>query len=111
MTDTVEQPQIDAATQLALRAHLEEERQHLLVQLGLPDEAVDPEDPTLGHDAVTTTLDTMARETLAHVDAALARLADGTYGSCLDCGAAVPVERLEVMPAARFCVACQQRNE
>lgn len=111
MTDIVEQPQIDPATLAGLRARLEEERQHLLVQLGLPEDAVDPEDPTMGHDAVTTTLETMTREALDHLDGALGRLDAGSYGACLDCGTSIPIERLDVMPAARFCVVCQQRNE
>ncbi|MGH2511909.1 MAG: TraR/DksA family transcriptional regulator [Candidatus Limnocylindrales bacterium] len=42
------------------------------------------------------------------VDAALARLAGGTYGACLRCGRAIPDERLEALPWAAFCVACQQ---
>jgi DnaK suppressor protein len=51
------------------------------------------------------------RSALAEVDAALARIADGTYGSCLGCGTGIPVERLEVMPAAAYCVSCQQLRE
>lgn len=41
---------------------------------------------------------------LADVDRALERLDQGTYGRCDACGEAIPEERLEVMPAARFCV-------
>lgn len=51
------------------------------------------------------------RSALAEVDAALGRLADGTYGTCLGCDAAIPAERLEVMPAAAYCVSCQQSRE
>jgi RNA polymerase-binding protein DksA len=43
------------------------------------------------------------------LDHALARLDAGTYGTCEPCGAAMPFERLEAIPHARLCVACQQR--
>jgi DnaK suppressor protein len=45
------------------------------------------------------------------IEAALARLEDGTYGTCVDCGGAIPIERLEVVPTASRCVPCQQRRE
>jgi RNA polymerase-binding protein DksA len=48
---------------------------------------------------------------LADVEAALARLADGSYGRCADCGIAIPAARLDANPAARCCVACQQAVE
>ncbi|MEO5765250.1 MAG: TraR/DksA C4-type zinc finger protein [Casimicrobiaceae bacterium] len=48
---------------------------------------------------------------LSEVEAALARVADGTYGACVDCGADIPYARLEAYPAAIRCVACQERLE
>lgn len=47
-----------------------------------------------------------AREALADIDAALARLDDGTYGSCESCGLPIALPRLEAIPQARLCVAC-----
>lgn len=44
--------------------------------------------------------------TLDQVDAALARLADGSYGLCATCGEPIPEERLAVAPAAVFCGRC-----
>jgi DnaK suppressor protein len=41
---------------------------------------------------------------LIEVDRALARLDEGTYGRCDACGGEIPDERLESVPAARFCV-------
>ncbi len=41
--------------------------------------------------------------TLDQVDAALARLADGSYGVCLTCGEPILEERLAVAPAAVSC--------
>jgi DnaK suppressor protein len=44
------------------------------------------------------------RDALDEVDAALARLRDGTYGICQACGKPIGAARLEAMPAARFCI-------
>ena len=38
---------------------------------------------------------------------ALHRVELGTYGTCVDCGAAVPEGRLEARPEAARCVSCQ----
>ena len=48
---------------------------------------------------------------LATVEQGLARVADGTYGECIDCGSAIPYERLAAYPAATRCVACQENAE
>ena len=42
---------------------------------------------------------------LTQVDAALARMRDGTYGECVDCGADIPFERLEALP---FAIRCEE---
>src|SRR2546421_4084473 len=44
------------------------------------------------------------------VEAALVRIADGTYGRCASCGEEIPLERLEALPFATQCVACKSRN-
>ncbi len=41
---------------------------------------------------------------LAAVDRALERLSNGAYGRCDACGEPIADARLEVVPAARFCV-------
>ena len=48
---------------------------------------------------------------LATVEQGLTRVADGTYGECIDCGNAIPYERLAAYPAATRCVACQENAE
>lgn len=48
---------------------------------------------------------------LADVEHALRRLDDGTYGTCEACGQPIGDERLEALPAARFCLADQARAE
>lgn len=51
-----------------------------------------------------------ARHSAEQLTGALGRIADGTYGGCDRCGVAIPVERLEALPHARFCVPCQERS-
>ncbi|HEY8417068.1 MAG TPA: TraR/DksA C4-type zinc finger protein [Limnochordales bacterium] len=48
---------------------------------------------------------------LHQVEQALARLADGTYGLCEQCGQPIPQARLEAMPAATRCAPCQAAGE
>jgi len=52
-----------------------------------------------------------AGERRAEVVAALARLDDGTYGACVDCGKPVDKERLEFRPEAARCLDDQRRHE
>jgi YteA family regulatory protein len=47
-----------------------------------------------------------AGRALADVEAALARLADGTFGYCLRCGRPVEAERLEAIPETPYCRSC-----
>lgn len=47
----------------------------------------------------------------ADVVAALARLTDGTYGECVDCGEDIGVKRLDAYPTAKRCIRCQTHHE
>src|SRR5438094_8127025 len=47
---------------------------------------------------------------LADVDRALAKLAEGSYGRCDDCGGAIPDERLDAVPWTALCVDCRARR-
>lgn len=44
------------------------------------------------------------REQLDDVEAAITRLAQGTYGVCEACGEPIGDARLEAMPATRWCI-------
>ena len=44
--------------------------------------------------------------TLAQIDAAEERLADGTYGACITCRSQIGAARLEALPATPSCVRC-----
>ncbi|OGA01495.1 MAG: hypothetical protein A3H35_08580 [Betaproteobacteria bacterium RIFCSPLOWO2_02_FULL_62_17] len=48
---------------------------------------------------------------LRSVVEALGRIDSPGYGICSDCDAAIPFARLQAEPAARRCVACQERHE
>lgn len=74
------------------------------------DDEHDPEGSTIAYerrllDALTHDM----RERVAEVDAALHRLAEGTYGTCTRCRRPIPAERLRALPAAATCVACAGR--
>jgi RNA polymerase-binding protein DksA len=45
------------------------------------------------------------------IDAAFKRIHDGLYGRCEACGKQIPIARLRVLPAARFCKNCAGHNE
>jgi DnaK suppressor protein len=45
---------------------------------------------------------------LAEIEAAIARLDDGTYGICVRCGGAIAPERLDALPWAAHCIDCQR---
>ncbi len=51
------------------------------------------------------------RASLDDVDAALARVDDGSYGRCVRCGETIPDERLEAVPATRYCLRHQSELE
>jgi DnaK suppressor protein len=48
---------------------------------------------------------------LIAIDTALQRIADGSYGLCVDCGVAIATARLHANPTAMRCVDCQSRLE
>ena len=100
---------------LALRRTLLEQQwtQQLADLTDLSYEALAPidEDVDDGSEAngrhVTRQLLAAARQQLADTEAALGRLDDGSYGLCGDCSNPINAERLEILPAARYCIACQ----
>jgi len=51
-----------------------------------------------------------ARQTVSETAHALQRMAEGSYGTCERCAVDIPLQRLEILPHARFCVPCQRRQ-
>ncbi|MDF1484650.1 AAA family ATPase [Ramlibacter sp. H39-3-26] len=106
------------AQRLQLRTALEQRKAQLLVELGddqrdvlqalggLEDQA-EPAERTTVRDAEAT----RDHDELVAVRAALARMADGSYGDCTACGGFIGLQRLLAQPAAARCIACQSKAE
>lgn len=76
-------------------------------RLTFADDEHDPEGSTVSLDqARDVALLVSTEQTLAELEAAQQRLADGRYGVCERCGRPVPAERLRARPEARLCVPC-----
>src|SRR5206468_4490848 len=97
------------------RARLLAERARLVDEIG---EAIQvPDQMTYGSQAAAASqvfeqqrdlaLRERATQHLEAVNGALGRLDDGTYGTCVRCGQAIPAERLEALPWAAHCIECQ----
>jgi DnaK suppressor protein len=52
-------------------------------------------------------LSAQARATVVEIDRALAKIEDGTYGLCEQCGDTIPDARLQALPYAALCVSCK----
>ena len=106
----VPEPPFDPASALA------DERDRL--RAGLAEGIVAPGPMTYGSQAAAATqvfeqqrdlaLRERNQQQLAAIEAALARLDDGSYGRCVRCGNAVAPERLEALPWAAHCIDCQR---
>jgi len=64
---------------------------------------------TLGRE-IDYTLGENSQTVLKEIDAALARIEDGTYGTCTNCGKEIAVGRLEAHPWAALCIDCARLN-
>jgi len=105
------------------RGLLEEERQQTLRRLANltgdfeevvaasrdtnADDEHDPEGATIAFErSQIAAFVRQSRVHLAEVEAALQRLAAGTFGVCERCDRSIATERLEARPVARTCIAC-----
>jgi RNA polymerase-binding protein DksA len=101
-----------------VRAALEAERSELMGELsGVGDKAGDHYDPNFADSSQVTAergeaeaLASRLRATLADVEKALAKLDDGSYGQCEQCGQPIGEARLEAMPTARRCISCASKR-
>ena len=51
------------------------------------------------------------REQLFALDEAIKRIDEGSYGKCDECGTDISKQRLKVMPQAKLCIKCQEKQE
>jgi RNA polymerase-binding protein DksA len=81
--------------------------------VGLRNRMEDTDDWAVADAMAAMDIATVSRDlgVLAEVETALARLAEGTYGECIDCGIDIPYARLVAYPAAKRCVTCQEAAE
>ena len=71
----------------------------------------DDQGPSVDSDASTSLmLEHRAERRLREIEEALTRVADGTYGYCVDCGAGIALARLRALPATANCVKCSRRS-
>jgi DnaK suppressor protein len=97
----------------ALRAELQERAQQARVMLQASDVLSDPNDRASleeEHRIEQRLLD-RERKYLKKVEAALARIAEGSYGYCEETGEPIGLERLLVRPTVTLCLEAQQRHE
>lgn len=74
---------------------------------GDADDEHDPEGPTLSAEwSLRAGVHGELAASLAAIDAALGRIADGSYGRCLRRGEPIGRDRLEARPAAELCIDC-----
>jgi DnaK suppressor protein len=78
-------------------------REHAAI-VGDPGDA-DPEDD------LAFALIHLKGELLQRLDHAVRRCSDGTYGSCVECGQAIPPARLRAVPFAVRCRRCEEAHE
>ena len=57
---------------------------------------------------VVERLDEDAKMDLAHIQKALARIEDGSYGICTQCNSTIDEARLEAIPQAGLCIDCAE---
>jgi RNA polymerase-binding protein DksA len=114
--------ELDAPTLAAFRDELHRHRDHLRAEIESQGAEPDSDDVTFVEDAGfadrshrteersrVISLVRALRSNLHDVDRALARIEDGTYGTCERCGAPIALERLEALPWASLCIDHAQR--
>jgi RNA polymerase-binding protein DksA len=60
---------------------------------------------------MASTLEDNSTHVLNEIDAALARVEEGTFGMCKACGNPIDPERLEALPWATLCIADKRKQE
>jgi DnaK suppressor protein len=100
---------------IAKREELREEMSRLGedAREGISAEVEDPIDLVTSAEAKAAAFEEsdLRYETLRQVEEALARIDEGTYGKCIDCGRDIEEARLEAVPWARYCLADQEKHD
>lgn len=62
-------------------------------------------------DEISSQLAEVESRELSHIDKALDRMRQGSYGKCESCEINIPMARLQALPYATFCIDCQREAE
>ncbi len=62
-------------------------------------------------DEISSQLAEVESRELARIEYALERMREGQFGICEGCGAGIPLARLNALPYATYCIACQREAE
>ena len=89
-------------------AVLQGERPGPVAGAGYPQDSADAGSTLSEADRTEAMLDSARSQREVVLDA-LARIDNGTYGQCVDCGQQIPEGRLDARPDAARCVACQAK--
>lgn len=81
-------------------------RRRSLSQSGRRPGPADPSARWSDYESMPEPISEGARRELTEIDAALARIQEGRYGTCLACGGPMGLQRLRAIPEARYCIAC-----
>lgn len=102
---------------------LEEEKTKILQQISLlkkDDPFSDPEHASdnaavdtdvreqVGHETVEAEIKDLQKR-LVDIELALKKITKNRYGDCEKCGESIPLERLKLVPEARFCIECEKK--
>ncbi|MFN2128929.1 MAG: TraR/DksA family transcriptional regulator [Anaerolineae bacterium] len=71
-----------------------------------PDYSLGEGDPEIVRWEMDKALLEQSREREANLVRALARMTQGTYGTCERCGAPIHPDRLAILPGAQVCIRC-----
>lgn len=80
---------------------------------GVADRVLDSAEQSVASLLTDTRISLLEKEIAEQADvvAALARVTDGSYGVCTDCGEGIALARLEAYPTAKRCIGCQTGHE
>lgn len=62
----------------------------------------------IGHQTIEAEIGEMKKR-IADINIALVKVSKDRYGYCERCGKMIPVRRLELIPEARYCIACESQ--
>ena len=92
------------------RELLLKKKSELLSELCQPSEACNLEQ-RVADEPASQQAGNLIYERIRSIEAALDLMGQGTYGKCVGCGSAIPWNRLDALPWAIYCSACEEGRE